>query len=129
MSAATVLVVLFWVFDNGLIPLTTGAFRQSPGAFALYWLLVALIVLGYNWLPVAAGGRTPGKQALGLVIVKQDGRVLSARDAAIRLGGVVLSTLPLGLGFLSILWDRDSRAWHDRIADTDVVYLDGEETF
>jgi hypothetical protein len=42
-----------------------------------------------------------------------------------RIGAGVLSLLPVGLGWLWILIDRDKRAWHDRLSHTALPsYLD-----
>jgi uncharacterized RDD family membrane protein YckC len=35
----------------------------------------------------------------------------------------LLSWLPLGLGYFWILFDREGRAWHDRLSRTRVVLL------
>jgi len=40
-----------------------------------------------------------------------------------RLGWALVSLLPLGLGFLWILFDPEKRAWHDRLSRTRVVVL------
>ena len=37
-------------------------------------------------------------------------------------GRVVLSIVPMGLGFLAILRDPSRHAWHDRLTGTEVVY-------
>lgn len=123
-TTATLLSVIFWVFDGGIAPLSLAARRESPLMFSLFWSLVALIALAYHFLYVAAGGRTPGKQAMSLMIVKQDGTAPQPADVAWRMWGGVISTLALGLGFLAVLWDKDRRAWHDRIARTDVISMD-----
>jgi hypothetical protein len=36
--------------------------------------------------------------------------------------GVVVSIVPLGLGYLAILRDPSRRAWHDRMTGTEVIY-------
>lgn len=123
-TGATLLSVIFWIFDGGIAPLSLAARHESPAMFGFYWSLVFLGILAYHFLYVAAGGRTPGKQALGLIVLKQDGTSLLPGDVAWRMWGALISTLALGLGFLAILWDKDNRAWHDRIARTDVVSLD-----
>ncbi|MGB0096427.1 MAG: hypothetical protein WBP81_28300 [Solirubrobacteraceae bacterium] len=35
---------------------------------------------------------------------------------------LILSLLPLGLGYFAILRDPSRRAWHDRLTGTEVVY-------
>jgi uncharacterized RDD family membrane protein YckC len=38
-----------------------------------------------------------------------------------------LSWLPLGLGFFWVLFDRDRRAWHDRLSGTRLVFRPAPE--
>jgi uncharacterized RDD family membrane protein YckC len=37
---------------------------------------------------------------------------------------LVLSVIPVGLGFLGVLFSENRRGWHDRIAGTEVVYTE-----
>ena len=46
------------------------------------------------------------------------------RKLLLRYFGYILSMLPLGLGYLWILIDRNNRAWHDRLANTIVILED-----
>jgi uncharacterized RDD family membrane protein YckC len=41
--------------------------------------------------------------------------------------GKTLSGIFFGLGYLWALWDRDSQAWHDKIAGTLVIHYRGAE--
>ncbi len=68
-----------------------------------------------------AGGQTPGKMAMGLHVVKQDGSPIDGSTAALRYVGYILSGIALGLGFLWIIWDPQHEGWHDKIAKTRVV--------
>ncbi len=65
-------------------------------------------------------GATPGKRALGLQVVDLAGRApIGVGPAILRLVGSVLSSLPLGLGFLLV--PLTGRGLHDRMAGTLVV--------
>ena len=127
-AVLTLIAGAFWFFDNGNVPLSVEARRQTPGAFALFWILAALLILGYNTLCIAATGHTPGKQLMGIMVLRQDGVSVTPRAAVVRALAALLSAVALGLGFWAILWDRDRRAWHDKIAGTDVVALDERRT-
>jgi uncharacterized RDD family membrane protein YckC len=85
---------------------------------ALFPLWIALYLVVF-W---RVTGQTLGKWVLGLRVVTRDGGPLTMRHALVRLGGYVLSALPLYLGFLWILGPQ-RRGWHDRLASTQVVYL------
>lgn len=58
-----------------------------------------------------------------LRVVRNDGAPLNGSDALKRLLCALLSWLPLGLGYLWILVDRDRLAWHDRLSGTRLVLL------
>lgn len=78
---------------------------------------VAYSVVSWSWF-----GRTPGKALLGLAVTTQDGALPSVLRSLLRFLGYLLSTIPLGAGFLWILIDDHRRAWHDHLAGTRVVY-------
>jgi uncharacterized RDD family membrane protein YckC len=68
---------------------------------------------------------TLGQIVLNLQVRKLDGASLVAdySGSLIRSLSSLLSLIPLGLGFIWILFDRDLAAWHDKISETYVVRL------
>lgn len=73
------------------------------------WALLVFLVLGV--LTVGTVGFTPGKRLFGLRVVALDtGRVQPLR-------GLVRSAL-LCLAVPALIWDRDGRGLHDRLART-----------
>lgn len=65
---------------------------------------------------------TPGKLLLGFRIVDaRTGGRPRLWQVMVRLLGFFLSALPLGLGFLWMLWDKRHQSWHDKLARTLVV--------
>ena len=77
----------------------------------------ALYTIGF-WYAL---GATPGKMALGLQVVREDGSPLGPGTSVLRYVGYIVSGLALGLGFLWIIWDPKKQAWPDKIAGTLVV--------
>ena len=67
-------------------------------------------------------GQTPGMRFLSIRVVHDGSSELGLRRAIRRVLGVLLSLLPAGLGFFAILRDPQRRAWHDRLAKTEVIY-------
>jgi uncharacterized RDD family membrane protein YckC len=63
-------------------------------------------------------GSTLGMLAWGLRVETPDGRAPGLGQASMRFFTAILSWLPLGLGFIWQLWDRDDLAWHDRLSGT-----------
>lgn len=108
------------------LPLTGGEAVTSghhPILVVIYRLvLLALVVLffGAFW---TRRGQTLGMQSWRLRVEREDGRLLTWGDTLKRLSAALLSILPCGLGFVWILFDRDRRAWHDRLSRTRVVVL------
>ncbi|KIX78346.1 RDD family protein [Streptomyces sp. JL4002] len=104
-------------------------FGRRIGAVALDWIGCQLIAYGLitggnlaaagNWtlglflaltvLTVGTVGFTPGKRVLGLRVVSEDGGRLG-------IGRVLVRTLLLALFIPALIWDRDGRGLHDRLA-------------
>ena len=68
---------------------------------------------------------TPGKQLFDCCIVDAD--TLQAPRLSrllLRYLGYLVSSLPLGLGFVWILFDSRGQGWHDKMANTVVILQD-----
>lgn len=66
-------------------------------------------------------GRTPGKRALDLQVVRLNGQPLGLFASLERTGGYAAGTATGLLGFARVWWDPNRQAIHDKIADTVVV--------
>jgi uncharacterized RDD family membrane protein YckC len=68
---------------------------------------------------------TLGEIVLNLQVQKLDGTTLTGdySTAIIRALSSLLSLLPLGLGFIWILFDPQRNTWHDKISGTRVVQV------
>jgi uncharacterized RDD family membrane protein YckC len=85
--------------------LITHGYDQATGNWAL------LIFLALGVLTVGTVGSTPGKRLFGLrVLALGTGRVQPLRAA--------LRTVLLCLAIPAMIWDRDGRGLHDRLAGT-----------
>lgn len=115
-----VLMVVTWL----LLPLTHGKAitRESVGNLEyLYRALLLGFIVVYYGLSWTRSGATVGMLAWRIRVVRVDGGTLSWRDVWVRLVAAALSWLPLGLGYLWVLADREHLAWHDRLSRTRVV--------
>ena len=85
-----------------------------------------LTLLGVTWLFFAGfwsfSGRTLGMQAWRLRVEDDSGNAPGLRAATVRFFSDIVSWLPLGLGFLWQLWDKDRLTWHDRLSGTRLVH-------
>ena len=66
--------------------------------------------------------KTLGQALMGLRVVRTNGYPVTFRPALRRFLGYYLSFFTLGIGFLWVLVDDRRQGWHDKIADTVVVY-------
>ena len=86
--------------------------------------LIALLELAYFiWAFILfARGTTPGKKLLSMRVIKEDGTSAGFFTMLIRewIGKAISGTI-FFLGFLWILFDRDSQGWHDKLMSTYVV--------
>ncbi|MFI6853380.1 RDD family protein [Streptomyces sp. NPDC050416] len=86
-----------------------GLITQSYNEAAQVW--APLIMFALMVLTVGTVGFTPGKRLLGLRVLALDtGRVSPWR--------AVLRTVLLFLAIPALIWDRDGRGLHDRLAGT-----------
>ena len=90
--------------------------------------LSALWVIGIPWLFAIYSavfwvlvGRTPGKAALGLRVVRMDDRAVGWGTSITRVAGYAVSSI-LMIGFIWIAVDRRHQGFHDKLARTFVVY-------
>ena len=100
-------------------------FEIHPGhdLFILYqgYLLVLSFVF-YAWF-WTHGGQTLGMRTWKFKVVGADGSALDWRMALVRFAVALVSWVPLGLGYFWILFDAQSRSWHDIASKTRLVRL------
>lgn len=101
---------------------------------ALLWFLVIAVTIAFttgSYFVLFWGleGQTPGMRFIGIVLQDPEGNHrIGPRRAQLRMVGVFLSVLTLGLGFLAMLFSDRRRSLADSIAGTEVAY-DEEGTF
>ena len=82
-------------------------------------VIVAGAIFATFW---ALTGQTPGMRFLAIRLTHRGSHDLTYRRAVWRVFAVILSLLPLGLGYLAILRDPYRRSWADRLTGTEVCY-------
>lgn len=80
----------------------------------------ALLLAGllYQALFLALAEATPGMKCAGISLCTFDGQRLTRAQSRRRLGALLLSVLPLGLGIAWALFDDDHLCWHDHLSKT-----------
>ena len=134
--AATQITILFLtrlLMDFfGLDQLAQAIFEPTEGTNVSFFITItrwAIAFIGSGfllaiysismWLLV---DKTLGQALLGLRVLRTDGRPLTLGPAVRRVLGYYVSFLALFIGFLWVLVDDRRQGWHDKIADTVVVY-------
>jgi len=92
---------------TAVIVLSVLGYIVGGAVFAAFWSLA---------------GQTPGMRFLAIRLEQHGSTEITFRCASRRVFAVILSLLPLGLGYLAILRDPQRRAWADRMTGTEVVY-------
>ncbi|MGB6837190.1 MAG: RDD family protein [Dehalococcoidia bacterium] len=113
--------------------MAAGLWRRFSGELidiVLFWLL--LIVGWFIWFGFfsARHGQTPGKQILGLRVIRLDGTAATAGTMWLRevLIKGILWNLTEPLSYVAYIWaffDKDRQTVHDKMVDTYVIYHRG----
>ncbi len=85
--------------------------------------LVFISVFGFFAKFWTYSGQTLGMQVWGLRVQNADGSAISLWQALLRFVVALASWLCLGLGFFWMLWDKQSRTWHDMYSDSQIVHM------
>ncbi len=101
-----------------------GAVPASKALLAVALVVPCLLWIGYQYIFLVHGGRTPGMQFAGLSLAQFEGEPVGARLRRSRALAMALSSVSLGLGFVWALVDEDTLCWHDRITRTYPVQRD-----
>jgi uncharacterized RDD family membrane protein YckC len=123
-----VMLSLFAVFFavGGLQVLLRG---DDPPDSAVYIWVAILVTFFFPFAPLFFAAlwwwrcQSPGMMAVGIGVADREGYRLSFGRALLRAMVWPLSILPLGLGLLMAIFDRESRTLHDYLAGTIVLEL------
>ncbi len=89
----------------------------KPAIIAAGTALLVFSVL-YQWLFFTYAEGTPGMRYAKIALCTFDDENPTRRTLHWRVAALLLSALPLGLGFLWALFDDDRLGWHDRMTRT-----------
>lgn len=111
------LIASFFGSNNTLTPLEA----LLGGAAWIAWSALYFTVF---W---SLTGQTPGDRLMGIRVYATISDRIHIRQAFVRYWAMLLAFVPLGAGFVPVLYDEQRRGWHDRIAKTVVRWDEGEE--
>jgi uncharacterized RDD family membrane protein YckC len=105
--------VFVFVFSSCTAHPPSGRFAALAAALALLGIAVA-----YQWLFFRFSENTPGMLYARIALCTLGDDNPTRRAMQRRVGALLLSALPLGLGLLWAVFDEDGLGWHDRISGT-----------
>jgi uncharacterized RDD family membrane protein YckC len=111
-----------YLIDGILLAIPYVILALIVDAVLAYALYLALNIAYFGYFEGGATGQTLGKRALGIRVIDfRTGGAIGFGRGVIRYIGKIISGIPIALGFLWMLWDREKQTWHDKIATTVVV--------
>jgi uncharacterized RDD family membrane protein YckC len=109
--------IAFMLFVLVFVACTAHPPSGKPAIAAASVLLVVFFAL-YQWLFFTYADGTPGMRYAKIALCTFDDENPTRQTMRGRVAALMLSALPLGLGFLWALLDDDRMTWHDRITRT-----------
>lgn len=94
---------------------------HPPAArIAVLMAVSAFLLIGmlYQTLFLTLDEATPGMRCAGISLCTFDGQIPTPAELRSRLGALLLSVVPVGLGVAWTLFDDDHLSWHDRLSRT-----------
>jgi uncharacterized RDD family membrane protein YckC len=128
---------VIFVFVLAFILVRISAFLGISARGGLIWLIPYLVMYGaivaaavwyfpYHW---SESGQTICQKMMHVKVVREDGSLPSLGRSILRyiVGMGILDSILFGLpiGWLWPLWDAKKQAWHDKIAGTIVIKVQG----
>ena len=99
-------------------------FESDPMMFLTALGMSSALSFAYYIFFTGYCGQTPGKMALRIKVIHNDGGPVGYGQAFVReVIGKFLSSLILGIGYLMVAFRSDKRGLHDLVASTRVVKL------
>ncbi|MBI2959101.1 MAG: RDD family protein [Betaproteobacteria bacterium] len=109
--------LLWWIYGPDYFT-TPGMSKGVADVIINYVLPAVAVILFWRFR-----GATPGKMLISARIVDAaSGGAPSTKQLIGRYFAYIVSSLPAGLGFLWIAFDKRKQSWHDKLAGTVVVY-------
>ena len=110
---------------SGVFASIIAAIFGKPLSVVSVVVLSAIAVVGGGAIFAAfwaLAGQTPGMRFLAIRVTYQGSHDLTFGRSVGRVFAVLLSLVPLGLGYLAVLRDPLRRSWADRMTGTEVIY-------
>ncbi|MCD8512731.1 MAG: RDD family protein [Nitrincola sp.] len=114
------LIVAIWMITGfAAVALNDGEAVEGP-LFKTALFVITFLFFGFFW---TRNGQTLGMQAWRIRVQTLDGYRLSWSRSLLRFMLSILSWIPLGLGYIWVLFSDEKLAWHDKFSESCVVQL------
>lgn len=114
------LILAVWMVTGfAAVGLNNGEAVEGP-LFNASIFCITFLFFGFFW---TRNGQTLGMQAWRIRVQTLDGYRLNWSRSLLRFMLSILSWIPLGLGYLWILFSDERLAWHDKLSETCIVQL------
>ncbi|MFC1574700.1 RDD family protein [Gemmatimonadota bacterium] len=94
---------------------------NDPAYIGAFFFSTAVGISYFVGMWAFADGATLGKKILKIKIVKNDGSPIGLGTALGRYFSYILASIPCALGLFWVIWDKEKRGWHDKLAGTKVI--------
>ena len=99
----------------------SGAGSVIVVVFIVWYAFCLFAPIAYNAHWVAQSGATIGKKAMGLKVVRANGKNVSTGQAWGRAFADLLSQMTMYIGYLLVVFDDEKRSLHDHVCGTRVI--------
>ena len=113
-----------WLIDVILVGVVSSLLTailslETAGSVAIQTLLG---IAYYTYLEGSPSGQTVGKKVMNIRVIDfAGGGAIGMSRAFIRYVARILSSIPCGLGYFWMLWDKEKQTWHDKLSNSVVV--------
>ncbi|RKZ43398.1 MAG: RDD family protein [Candidatus Parabeggiatoa sp. nov. 3] len=97
-------------------PVTHG---QVSLLFQIYLLVIWFLYFAWPWIH---SGQTLGMKAWRIQLLSADGHSVTWQQALLHFSMAFVSGFALGMGFLWTIVDKQKETWHEKVANTRLVY-------
>jgi uncharacterized RDD family membrane protein YckC len=105
----------------GILVSSALAANDEGWEIVLQLAVIGMALAYYAGCESSEAQATPGKQAMGLMVLKGNGERLTFMDALLRWLAKFASVVSLGIGFLFPLWTEKRQTLHDLMVGAVVV--------
>ena len=116
-------VILNAIFTSTTTTTVAGiTITERTGPTTLIELVLLVLELAYVTYFWTSTGSTPGQMLVGIKVIDKDsGQNVKPSQAVVRWVGLIISGIPIFIGYIWAAFDPQKQGWMDKLANTQVV--------